>query len=251
MQNPLTKYLNTQDSMDQAQNYQLDEYKKRKDASCLDILGNQAGILIQQKFDNFQFRCLSPNVFQVFSINDQGQLMQQLAFFKCIEISSDCSKCCLGPKIRPFEMLAIQDAKTFYQTQIIQVKKILIERFLNLTEIIHALVAAQIYFIIGSYIYDSENNLKYMIEASTCQKYFWFRCPCSEECNQVDLEIKLPDGVVVAPIQKQLKNCCQKQNQDYYSDNLKVLFPQKASKEDKALILAATIFIEFSYFMRG
>ncbi|CAD8181417.1 unnamed protein product [Paramecium octaurelia] len=269
MQSP----LKTLDSLDQTNAYQLSNYADNpKTRTCLDILGSQQGIHIQERFEPISFGFPTPNVFRVYSADHLGDQIEMQQLFKCKEKSTDCDRCCLGPKIRPFEMFVDNFGCSDYQfnkNQQFQSSDQTIFKFKReyqctccccnrprlevyyvengqnkqLGYIIDPIYCCQI----GCNIFDSDNQLRYMIEASTCQSYFWCRCPCSIECNQINFDIKLPTGEVVASMLKQVKTCC---NTDSFSicDNISVMFPQKATKEDKALILAAAIMIEFMYF---
>ncbi|CAK67138.1 unnamed protein product (macronuclear) [Paramecium tetraurelia] len=242
--------------------------------SCLDILGTQVGIFIQQKFEFFQVMIgfQTPNVFKVYAANDQGEQIEQKELFKCKEKSSSCARLTLRQplfqhQVHPFDHLrclsAIMGAKTSNLIWIKCSRKTLIALFSNLIESMYVFMNVQYvengqnrnlgYIVnpfycctLGCHIFDSENKLKYIIEGSCCQCYFWCRFPCSEQCNHVEFHIKTPNGEVVAPMNKQVKGCCQ--NWADFTGNNSVVFPQNASKEDKALILAATILFEYMYF---
>ncbi|CAD8083167.1 unnamed protein product [Paramecium primaurelia] len=270
MQSP----LQTLDSLDQTKAYQMPDYiDSQKNASCLDILGTQTGVYIQQKFEKFQ---MGLNIFKVYASNQLGEEIKFKQLFKCKEISSNCTRFWLGPKTRPFEMIVdnsqSKDLQPNINNKLPQSSDRTIFKFKREYQCtccccnrprleVYYVENGQYQFLgyiidpiyccrIGCNIFDSNDNLKYMIEASACQSYFWCRCPCSVECNKVDFTIKLPTGEVVAPMLKQVKTWCNSDSTSY-TDNISVMFPLKASKEDKALILAATIMIEFMYFERG
>ncbi|CAD8068106.1 unnamed protein product [Paramecium primaurelia] len=267
MQSP----LKTIESLDQTNAYQMPDYvNSTKSTSCLDILGTQSGIYIQQTFKQFY---MGLNEFKVYGANHLGEEIKFRQLFKCYEQSSDCTRFWLGPQIRPFEMMVDNyQYKSFYSNISYQQKQnsdLTIFKFkreyqctfccFNRPRLeVHYVENGQNIFLgyisdpvyccqIGSNIFNSNGDLIFKIEANTCQSYFWLRCPCSVECNKINFQIKLPTGQMVAPIQKQIKTCLNSQ-QNRYSDNINILFPKQASKEDKALILAATIMIEFMYF---
>ncbi|CAK78558.1 unnamed protein product (macronuclear) [Paramecium tetraurelia] len=258
MQSP----LKTLESLNQTNAYQMPEYADYlKTRTCLDSLGFQQGIHIQERFEPISFGFPTPNVFRVYAADHLGDQIEMQQLF-----------CLYRPKIRPFEMLVdnfgcsdnqlnknqqfqssdqtILKFKREYQCTCCCCNRPRLEVYYveNAQNKLLGYIIDPIYCCrIGCNILDSDNQLRYMIKASTCQSYFWCRCPCSIECNKIGFDIKLPTGEVVAPMLKQVKTCC---NTDSFSicDNISAMFPQKATTEDKALILAATIMIEFMYF---
>ncbi|CAD8211947.1 unnamed protein product [Paramecium pentaurelia] len=271
MQSP----LNTDDSIGQNNFYQMADYiQSPNQTTCLDILGTQVGIFVQQRFEFFQVMIgfQTPNVFKVYAANDQGQQIEQKELFKCKEKSSACARLTLGPPYRPFEMFVSNYGCKDFQPNMDQLfqenSDRIVFRFdrqyactcccLNRPRLdvqyvengqnksLGYIINPQYCCTLGCHIYDSDDKLKYIIEGSCCQCYFWCRCPCSDQCNKVDFDIKTSNGEVVAPMKKEAKGCCQ--NWADFTDNISVVFPQNASKEDKALILAATIFFDYMYF---
>ncbi|CAD8074336.1 unnamed protein product [Paramecium sonneborni] len=249
--------LNTNDSIGQTNFYQMGDYTNSQ--SCLDKLGNQMGIFLQQKIElvygmtGFN----NPRVYNIFPGNDKGEQIQQNELFKCKEKSLSGAYLALGPPQRPFEIYAINyNSIDLTDQQILDNSNRVIFKIerkqasicccccldrpcievhylengenKKLGQIIELCYCCRL----GCNIFDFSNQLKYIIqESSYCQ------------CNHANFDIKTPDGEVIAPMKKKIKNTW-----DDQTDNFKVVFPQNASKEDKALILAATIMFEYMYF---
>jgi len=94
-------------------------------------------------------------------------------------------------------------------------------------------------------VYDAHNNLKYKVDGSCYQLGMHCKFPC-DPCQTIDFDIKSPSGENVSTIQKRSPGCLKASMSD--ADNFSVFFPPKATKEDKALLMAAVIFLDFRYF---
>jgi len=94
-------------------------------------------------------------------------------------------------------------------------------------------------------IYDKENNLKYIIEGSCLQIGMHCKGPF-ECCETIDFDIKTPSGEVISTLQKRSPGCVKAALSD--ADNFALHFPANASKEDKALLMSAVLFLDFRYF---
>jgi len=94
-------------------------------------------------------------------------------------------------------------------------------------------------------IYDKDGNLKYKIEGSCLQIGMHCKGPF-DCCETIDFDIKSPSGEVISTLQKRSPGCVKAALSD--ADNFAVHFPANASKEDKALIMCAVIFLDFRYF---
>ncbi|CAD8113117.1 unnamed protein product [Paramecium sonneborni] len=242
-------------------------------SSCLDILGQQDGIFIKQKFELFEALTgfETPNVYKVYPANDQGKKKKQKALFKCKEKSSTCARICLPGNARPFEMkisnygckdfqpamakMFMKDDKRIvfkfkreYQCTCLcfnrpRLEVLYVENDQN--KKLGTIVNPWYFCNIGCHVLDINDNLRYIVEASCCQTYFWCRCPCNS-CNKVEFVIKIPNGEVVAHLMKKGKDCCKNMIGD--ADNFSLIFPKGATKEDKALLLAVTLMMDYMYF---
>ncbi|CAD8114226.1 unnamed protein product [Paramecium primaurelia] len=250
--------LYSNDTMGQNNNYQMANYQQlQREERCLDILGTLQGISIQQRFEfilvmtGFQ----SPNVFRVFPINDQWQQLSQKELFKCKELSSNFARASFSPHYRPFEMLVydcrFKDQDILFQSSSDQIVFKFVRKYRctfwclnrprldifyrekgynqNLGYIINPFVCCKL----SCHIFDSQDQLKYIIDAPGCQ------------CDELTFNIKTSNGEVVAFMKKKFR-----QSQSELIDNFSVVFPQNASKIEKALLLAATIMFEYMYFER-
>ena len=98
-------------------------------------------------------------------------------------------------------------------------------------------------------IYDEKDQEKYHIEANCCQLGFMCNCPC-ESCQtlQFDLFRVTPSGrSPLAPIMKHgKKNCCR--NMLGENTNFAVPFITDMAWEDKCLLMAAALLIEYMQF---
>ncbi|CAD8192453.1 unnamed protein product [Paramecium pentaurelia] len=277
MQSP----LNTDDSIGQNNFYQMADYiQSPNQTSCLDILETQVGIFVQQRFEFFQVmigittqckiftRVQTPNVFRVYAANDQGQQIEEKELFKYKKKSSACARLTLGPPYRPFEMFVSNYWCKDFQPNMDQLFQENSDRIVFrfdrqyactcccLNRLLYLIIQnkslgyiIQPYycFTLGCHIYDSQDKLKQIIEGSCCQCYFCVDVHAVINVIKLILIQKLQSKQlnqllkVVAPMKKQIKGCCQ--NWANITDNIFVVFPQNASKEDKTLILAATIFL--------
>jgi len=87
--------------------------------------------------------------------------------------------------------------------------------------------------------------MRYRIEGACCQLGVWCRFPC-DACQKVDFIIHDSIGNQVGFLQKRTAGCCKSMMASTAHFSLE--FPKDASKEDKALLLAAVIMLDFTYF---
>jgi hypothetical protein len=95
-------------------------------------------------------------------------------------------------------------------------------------------------------IYDKHGNKKFVVDGSCCQLGLWCKgYPCSA-CETIDFDLKNPTGEVISNIKKKSPGCLKAAFSD--ADNFAIHFPKGATSEDKALIMAATLFMDYRYF---
>jgi len=94
-------------------------------------------------------------------------------------------------------------------------------------------------------IFGDDGQMRFIVEASCCQLGFHFKCPF-DACETIDFEIKSPSGEIISTLQKKSPGCVAAAVTD--ADNFAVHFPAKATKEDKVLIMAATMLLDYRYF---
>jgi len=74
------------------------------------------------------------------------------------------------------------------------------------------------------------------------------QAPC-ESCQTIDFDIKTPSGEVISTLQKKAPSCMAAMVTNL--ENFLIHFPQNATKEDKALIMAAVLFADYRFFQSG
>jgi len=94
-------------------------------------------------------------------------------------------------------------------------------------------------------IYDKDNNLKFIIDGSCLQIGMHCKGPF-DCCETIDFDIKNPSGEVVSTLQKRSPGCAKAMVSD--ADNFALNFPANATKEDKALLMCAVLFLDFRHF---
>mmetsp|Transcript_30875 Transcript_30875/g.28062 ORF Transcript_30875/g.28062 Transcript_30875/m.28062 type:complete len:98 (+) Transcript_30875:632-925(+) len=85
----------------------------------------------------------------------------------------------------------------------------------------------------------------YKISGDCCQWGLFCNCPC-DKCAKILFTIKTPEGEPVGEIFKIYSGVMKEMFTD--TDNFCCVFPERASPEDKALLLASVLFIDFRYF---
>ncbi len=93
--------------------------------------------------------------------------------------------------------------------------------------------------------YDDAGNKDYFIKGNCCQCGICCHCPCGP-CKRVNFKIFDSEGHEVGSIEKIWLSCVRDafSNADTYIAN----FPAKATWKQKAVILGATIMIDFRHF---
>jgi len=96
------------------------------------------------------------------------------------------------------------------------------------------------------HVHDGESgNVKYKVAGSCCQLGIWCKMPC-DPCQTVEFDITNQGGDKVSTLTKKTAGCLQSQLTS--ASNFTVMFPPKSTKEDRVLLLAAAIFLDFRYF---
>lgn len=95
-------------------------------------------------------------------------------------------------------------------------------------------------------MFDKKGDLRYKIEGKCCQAGWLCRgYPC-DDCQKMKFEVYDSHGTEVTTLNKKSPGCLKSMISD--ADNFKVKFPKDATKEDKCLIMASTIMIDYMYF---
>jgi len=94
---------------------------------------------------------------------------------------------------------------------------------------------------------DAADNVRFFIKASCCQLGFHCKCPC-EPCEKIEFDLWQGDKEKQeAPIMKVGTGNCLK-NAISDADNFSVPFPHNATWQDKSLLLASVLMIDFMQF---
>ena len=227
-----------------------------------DRLATRDGIFVKQKFDLMEALsgCDQNNTYNVFPLSKDGEKKGK-KLFKAKEKSSFCAKQCLAPDCKPFQIkINLQDDNEELDNE----PFLFVDRpckctyaCLNRPEMLVSYVEDGKNEYVGKIkdpwtccnvvneIYDKDNNLKYIIEGSCMQIGMHCKGPL-ECCETIDFDIKSPSGEVLSTLQKRSPGCAKAMFSE--ADNFACHFPANATKEDKALIMCAVMFLDFRYF---
>jgi hypothetical protein len=227
-----------------------------------DRLAERDGVFIKQKIDILEAMtgCEQGNTYYVFPVSKDGNKKGK-KLFKCKEKSSCFAKQCMSGECRPFQMkvnleddseeldnepflLLNRDCKcTCYCFNRPELTVTYVED--GKSEYLGKIKDLYQCFNICNEVLDKDGNVKYKIEASCCQIGMHCKGPF-ECCEHIDFEIKSPSGEILSTLVKKSPGCVAAAISD--ADNFSLNFPAKATKEDKALLLAAVLLLDFRYF---
>eukprot|EP01029_Cantina_marsupialis_P029665 TRINITY_DN781983_c0_g1_i1.p1 TRINITY_DN781983_c0_g1~~TRINITY_DN781983_c0_g1_i1.p1 ORF type:complete len:350 (+),score=111.77 TRINITY_DN781983_c0_g1_i1:125-1174(+) len=95
-------------------------------------------------------------------------------------------------------------------------------------------------------VLDDKENVIYHLSGSKCQPGMWCKCPFAP-FNKIEYEIRDAHNTeCLGMVTKEWSGCGKELFTD--ADNFSVDFPNKATSEHKAFILAAVLLIDFMYF---
>ncbi len=226
-------------------------------------LAERGGVYIKQRFDWEEAisGCETENVYYVYPLSKDGDKKGNV-LFKCKEKSSCCARMCLSGECRPFQVSINTMDKNFEELD--NEPFLRIDRTCKCTCYCFNRPEINVYYVekgteekIGKItdpfnccdlvleVFDRAGQLRYKVDGSCCQLGIWCKFPC-EPCQQIDFSIKAPSGDVLSEIKKTSPGCLKAAISD--ADNFALNFPAEATKEDKALLLAAVIFLDFRHF---
>lgn len=222
------------------------------------ILESLTGFFIKQKaqymeqLTGWDF----PNRYMVFPLGSTGG-KQDYEVFYCKETSDWCARMCCGPACRSIDIdirRGDTDEVVFQLKRECQctccccnrpeMKVYHVENGQNnyLGKVVDPFDCCNNSF----NIQDTNDQIKYVAEAGCCQLALCCQCPC-ESCERVVFDFWSGDKAVQEqPIIKTGQGCMK--NAMTSADNFSVPFPQRATWQDKALILALTLMIDFLMF---
>lgn len=95
-------------------------------------------------------------------------------------------------------------------------------------------------------VIDPQEQLKYILTGSCCQLgVFCPQFPC-EACETVNFEVRDQHGNKISEFQKKTPGCAKASLSD--ADNFSIIFPTQATPEDRVLLTAGLILMDFTYF---
>jgi len=227
-----------------------------------DRLEARDGIFIKQKMDIAEVMtgCDVENVYYVYPMTKDGEKKGK-KLFKAKEKSGCCARQCLSAECRPFQLkINLEDDNEELDNE----PFLLLDRpckctfyCCNRPEILVTYVEDGKAEYLGKIrdpwnccnivldVHGKDGNIKYNIDGSCCQLGMHCKCPC-DSCETIDFDIKLPSGTTVANLQKKSPGCLKAMVS--VADNFSLQFPNNCTKEDKALLMCAVMFLDFRYF---
>lgn len=226
-------------------------------------LAEQTGIFVKQKFQLMEALtgCDQENRYNVYKLSKDGMDKKGKPIFKAKEKSGFCSRQCCHPSCRPFDMdVNNEDVnETVDDTPFMKLVRpftcticccnrpymdvTFVERDAN--ERMGVIKAPCTCYDVQVDVYNASEDLKYKIVANCCQLGFWCKCPC-DPCQHIHFDIRNPGGDNVGNLEKYSQGCIKATMDD--SDNFSVHFPDNITPDDKALLMAATLFMDFRFF---
>jgi len=222
---------------------------------------DREGIFIKQKLDiaEAMTRCQEGNTFYVYPLGKDGKKKGK-KLFKAKEKSNFFAQQCMTGSCRPFQLqLKLDDdderldGESFlvldrpckctclcFNRPEISVTCVEDGKDEHIGKVKHIWQCCGI----SLELYDNNGNLKYLVQASCLQWGVHCRKQCC--CEVVDFDIKSPSGEIVSTLHKKGVDCAKSIISK--ADNFSVLFPQNATKEDKALIMSSVLLLDYRYF---
>ena len=96
----------------------------------------------------------------------------------------------------------------------------------------------------GLEVYDPNSTKLYEVRGTCWQKGLLCGCCPIESCHSAQFKITNPSGEIVGGLEK-------KKEQNAKGDVFSLHFPKYSSKEEKALLVAATFLLDFNFFYRS
>ena len=222
---------------------------------------NKPGVYIKQTLDMeaAATRCQQTNCYNVYPLSNNNE-KKGGKIFKCKEASDSCARACLPADCRPFTMKLklCDDDNEIDSRNFLEIDRPCKCTFLccNRPEITVSYVEEGKSTYLGKVvnpwslcglefqIFDSNNNKIFKINGSCCQMGLYCAGPCSS-CKVIDFEIRNGGGGIVSSIQKKIPGCCSSSSDN---DNFALTFPSASTKEQRALLLCAVLFLDSRYF---
>ena len=224
------------------------------------------GVCIKQQIDLMEVLtgCDTANKYFVHEQTDQG-VPKKKAILKCKEDSSCCARNCMSADCKPFAM-NIFKVPTDEDSSGPGLQVARLVRECKCTCLCCNRPEMKVYYLEGgqekylgkvvdswdcmnySYkVYNEQEQARFHIEASCCQLGFWCKCPC-ESCEKIQFDLWSGDKQKPeTPIMKKGTGSCIK-NAYTLADNFFATWPNPCDWEDRLLIIAALLMIDFMQF---
>ncbi|EAS05396.1 scramblase (macronuclear) [Tetrahymena thermophila SB210] len=219
---------------------------------------NLPGVFLKEDLQPLEVICgiNMPCNFQVFPADVYGNQAGEIPLFQSKEHSECCQRVCLPASCRSYDIQVnsynsgpfLQMHRSFRCTCLCcnrpEVEVNVVDNGQNLYagKVVNPFYCCDL----GVHVYDRAHNLKFIVEGSCCQCGVLCRpWPC-ESCQTVYFDVKSPDGTVLSNLIKRSPGCLKACITNL--DNFSVVFPPNASVEDKALLTATALLINYSYF---
>jgi len=202
-----------------------------------------------------------PNVYTVFNSNAEGEEKGHQKF-RCVEKSGCCVRQFCSPECRPFKVnVETVDSvfENYDKKEFLRIDRPCQCTFYccNRPEIIISYIEdgrdEQIGKVVDPFnfcnlivhVYDASGMKRYTLDGSCCQLGIWCKWPC-DPCQTINFKIKNENGEEVSDIIKKSAGCCK--NALVPTSNFQVNFPNNASPTERALLMCATIFMDYRFF---
>jgi len=232
--------------------------------SGLDILMSLPGIFVKQKFQLLQALtgCETQNQFMICPANVDGSPNFQYPLFQAKEKSGFCVRQFLSPHCRPFNMKVEHEGSgvqflwlhrectcTFWCLNRPYLEVYFSESGKEPGDYLGKIVNPFKWCNAELCVLGKENDVKYIIWGDCCQLGFLCKMPF-QPCQTVDFNIL--DGSrnpTDGRLQKRTAGCWKSAISD--TSNFSLVFPTKATREERALLTAAVIMLDFMYFQES
>lgn len=225
------------------------------------IMSLQHGIYVKQKFEFLEAvtGCESGNKYYIYELAQNGKKKKGKKLVKCKEKSNQCGKQCLSSSDRPFKMecknlfdgddLCLQMRKPYKMTfMCFNRPKMDIFTFANGQEQYLGKVVDNYDFCNYSFsLFNSQSKKLFHVEASCNQLGFFCSCPCGP-CEKIIFRIWRGDK------EQELQPLIKKGKSNYAknaigdADNFIVPFPPNATYEERVMLMATSLFIDYMMF---
>mmetsp|Transcript_60079 Transcript_60079/g.69597 ORF Transcript_60079/g.69597 Transcript_60079/m.69597 type:complete len:346 (-) Transcript_60079:216-1253(-) len=229
-----------------------------------DRLNEHQSVFIKQKFNVLEALtgCDMENRYLIFPANQQGDGKKGKALFKAKEKSGWCSRQCCHPDCRPFKMDVLHEYKDLEDGDpFLALDRPYTCTFLccnrpymtvqrneaGQNENLGVIKAPWTCYDHQVDIYNGGDDLRYKIVANCCQLGFWCKWPC-DPCQNIDFEVRNSGGEVVGSLKKFSQGCIKASFDEASSSQFTLVYPPNCDPRDKALLIAATLLIDFRFF---